>query len=375
MGNLFDYLDWRGDLTFGSVPLCALDALALAVLSYVPTAGVVPESAKEEPMRLSVAASAYFEKTGRSAETDRNHKFLAAAAKTARFGSLRVLAAKQELSRERGIQFSAYSVLLPGQSLYVCFEGTDDTLIGWQEDLRMSYECPVPAQLRATEYLNEVAAAYPLRRILVGGHSKGGNLAMYAAINCGPEVRCRIRRVFNFDGPGFCDGTLSSPAYQELRSRIQSYLPASSIVGVLLEHDTNYRVVKSSAKGLAQHEPLSWQMMGSDFLYATERTTFGRRTEAIVRHLDSAFSPERKKLFAKALFTVLESTKQQTVSGIAANKLKSLRNVLRGFKELDPEMVTVLGEALSALSEANRAVRREEKKQNVRALPSAEKTS
>lgn len=361
MSNLFDYLDWRGDLGFGSVSLCTVDALAFSVLSYVPTVGVVPASPHEEPVRLADAVRAYFEKTGKQEDVDQNHKFLAAAARTARFGSLRVLASRQELSRENGIQFSAYAVLLPGQNLFVCFEGTDDTLIGWREDLRMSYECPVPAQLRAVEYLREVAAAHPLRRLFVGGHSKGGNLAMYAAVKCGPEVRHRIRRVFNFDGPGFCDDTLSSPAYAEMRARIESYLPESSIVGVLMEHDTNYRVIQSSAKGLAQHEPLTWQILGADFLYAKERTAFGKRTEAIIDHFNNTFSPERKRLFTEALFTVLEATKEETVSGIANNKLKSLKNVLRGFTNLDPELLNALSEALTALSEANRTVRRAEK--------------
>jgi len=361
VSNLFDYLDWRGDLGFGSVPLCTVDALAFAVISYVPTVGVVPASPREEPVRFADAVKAYFEKTGNSEDTNQNHKFLAAAARTTRFGPLRVLAAAQELSRENGIQFSAYTLLLPGQNLFVCFEGTDDSLIGWQEDLRMSYECPVPAQLRAVEYLREVAAAHPLRRIFVGGHSKGGNLAMYSAVKCGPEVRHRIRRVFNFDGPGFCDDTLSSPAYAELRARIESYLPESSIVGVLMEHDTNYRVIQSSAKGLAQHEPLTWQLLGTDFLYATERTAFGKRTEAIIDHFHTHFSPERKRLFTKALFTVLEATEQQTVSGIANNKLKSLKNVLRSFSDFDPEVRELLSETITALAEANRTVRRAEK--------------
>ena len=250
-------------------------------------------------------------------------------------------------------------MLLPGQTLFVAFEGTDDTLIGWEEDFRMSYECPVPAQLKATEYLRRVAAAHPLRRILVGGHSKGGNLAMYAAVHCGPEHRHRIRAVYNHDGPGFCDNTLSSPEYIEMRDRIHVYVPQSSIVGFLLEHDDRHRIVKSSADGLLQHDPYSWQVLGADFEYASERTAFGKETEAIIDRFVNELSPTRRRQFGEALFTVLESTGQDTLSGIAGNKLQSLKNVMRSFTELDPPVREILQDTLAALARSVKEIRRQ----------------
>lgn len=359
MSNLFDYLDWRGDLTFGNAPLCPVDALLLSALSYVRLDAVLSPDPKGEPVRLAELAAQLLA----LGEKNKNEALLEAAARSARFGALRLFAAVSELDAEKGVQFSAYSLLLPGQQLFVCFRGTDDTLVGWREDLRMSYECPVPAQLRAVEYLRTVAAAYPMRRILVGGHSKGGNLAAYAAVNVGPEVRERIRRVFNHDGPGFCDGTVATPAYREMRERIDTYVPESSIVGVLLEHDTNYRIVKSDAKGLAQHDPLSWQVKGADFEYAAERTAFGVRTEQIADRFINSFSPERKRLFTEALFTVLEATEEKTISGIVANKTKSLKNALRSFANLDEPVRDVLIETVTALADAGKDARRRKKEQ------------
>ena len=358
MSNLYDYLEWRGDLSFGNAPLSPVDTLLLSTLSYAPFEQVLSPDPKAEPVRLGELAE-MLEATGQEIK---NGALLQAAARSARYGALRVFGAQSELDAERGVQFSAFSVLLPGQSLFVCFRGTDNTLVGWREDLRMSYECPVPAQLRAVEYLRAVAAAYPLRRIFVGGHSKGGNLAMYAAVHVGADVRERIRRVFNHDGPGFCDDTLATPVYREMRDRIDTYVPESSIVGVLLEHDTNYRVVKSDVKGLAQHDPLYWQVKGADFEYAAARTAFGVRTEAIADHFINAFSPERKRIFTEALFTVLESTEQQTLAGIVANKSRSLKNALRSFATLDEPVREALVEAVAALIEAGKQARREEKK-------------
>ena len=354
MSNLLDYLDWRGDLTLGNAPLCPVDSLLLSAISYAALDAVASPDPQAEPERLSALTQRLLALGLHS----KNEALLEAAAKSARFGALRLLAAVSELDKESGMQFAAYSVLLPGQQMYVCFRGTDSTLVGWREDLRMSYECPVPAQLRATEYLRAVAAAYPLRRIFVGGHSKGGNLAAYAAVHASPAVRERIRRVFNHDGPGFCDGTMATPAYREMRDRIDTYVPESSIVGVLLEHETDYRVVKSDAKGLLQHDPITWQVKGADFEYAAGRTAFGARTEAIADRFLNTFSPERKRLFTEALFTVLEATEEETLTGIVANKTRSLKNALRSFADLDEPVRDVLIEAVTALAEAGRSARR-----------------
>ena len=368
MYNLFDYLDWRGDLSFGNATLCPVDTLVFSVLSYLRLEGIVPESPKAEPVRLADAASAYFEANPDAKESN-HHAFLRALAASVRFGQLRLVGAQKEFNAQTGIQFSAYTALLPGQNLFVAFEGTDGTLVGWEEDFRMSYECPVPAQLRAVEYLRAVAAAYPLRRIFVGGHSKGGNLAMFAAVHAGPEVAYRIRGVYNHDGPGFCDGTLASVEYLAMRDRIRTYLPESSIVGVLLEHDENYQIVKSEAKGLAQHDPYSWAVQGPDFVYTNERTAFGQQTEAIVDHFVNSFSPERKRMFGEALFTVLGASKQDTVSGIMENKAQSIKNIVKSFASLDPEVRELLITTVSALNNSRKSVKKTARKSDKATLP------
>ena len=356
MSNLFDYLTWRGDLSFGSASLTSVDALIFSMLAYLDLGGIVPASPREEPVRLSEVAKAYFERPHVARKTlDPNHERLLRELSTSgRFANLRMLGAKRVLDRESGIQFGAVSFLLPGQNVFVAFEGTDDTLVGWREDFRMSYECPVPAQLKAAEYLREVAAAYPLRRIYTGGHSKGGNLAMFAAVNGGEHIRYRIRAVYNNDGPGFCDNTVSSAAYLEMRDRIYTYLPQSSIVAVLLEHDTNYKIVQSTNKGLLQHDGYSWEVKGPDFVYTTERTAFGKRTEAVVDRFVKATSPERRRRFCEALFGILESTEQDTVSGILGGKRRSLKSMLGAYADLPDEERVLLVETLGVLGEVGR---------------------
>ena len=151
------------------------------------------------------------------------------------------------------------------------------------------------------------------------------------------------------------DGAMwSGTAYAELRDRIMTYLPQSSIVAVLLEHDTNYKVVKSTNKGLLQHDGYSWEVEGPDFVYTDERTAFGKRTEAIVDHFVRVTSPERRRRFCEALFTILEATEQNTVSGILGGKRQSLRNMLSAYADMPDEMRVLLSETLAVLVEGRR---------------------
>jgi len=358
VSNLFDYLTWRGDLTFGNAPLCPVDALIFSLLPYIRMEAYVPTSQKEEPARLCDVAKAYLKDHPAGTVKEDYRQLLERLADAPRFAPLRLLAAQKEVNAENGMQFAALTVLLPGQNLFVAFEGTDDTLIGWEEDFRMSYECPVPAQLRALDYLRTAAAAHPLRRLYVGGHSKGGNLAMYAAVHSGPEFQHRIRAVYNNDGPGFCDDTIASPKYLELRDRIHTYLPQSSIVAVLLEHDNNYKIVQSNTVGLLQHDAFSWQVLGPDFLYTDKRTAFGQETEMIIDRFVNELSPERKRQFGEALFTVLEATEQETVSGITGNKLQSFKKILASYAGLDPKVREVLNQSFASLNRLRKDVRR-----------------
>ncbi|MBQ2757036.1 MAG: DUF2974 domain-containing protein [Clostridia bacterium] len=357
MSSLFDYLIWRGDLSFGNASLTPPDALIFSMLAYIDFEGVVSREANEAPVRLSDAIGAYFARpTITEGSISANHEHLLHMLTVSpRFSALRTFGAKKVFDKAHGVQFGAVSFLLPGQNIFVAFEGTNDTLVGWKEDFRMSYECPVPAQLMAAQYLREVAAAYPLRRIFLGGHSKGGNLAMFAAVNAGEHLRPRIRAVYNNDGPGFCDSTVTGAAYAELRERIMTYLPESSIVAVLLEHDTNYKVVKSTNKGLLQHDGYSWEMEGTDFVYTDERTAFGKKTEAIVDHFVRVTSPERRRRFCEALFTILEATEHSTVSGILGGKRQSLKNMLGAYADMPDEMRVLLSETLAVLVEGRRA--------------------
>ena len=208
MANILEYLDWRGDLTLSERPFNEVDNLILAEICYLDFSGFVPAGFQTQQVTLQAAASAYF-----AAHPETNMGVLVPdqipvlvehAAKTARFGDIRLLGYVNRIDEETQTQFSALTMLLPDGSAYVAFRGTDDTIVGWKEDFNMAFTPEIPAQKYAAEYLRQVSGTLPFRPLLVGGHSKGGNLAVYASVFCGQEVQKRILAVYNNDGPGFC---------------------------------------------------------------------------------------------------------------------------------------------------------------------------
>ena len=272
MATVFDYLDWRGDLSFSAAGLCEADNLIFSMLSYLDFAGLVPE---EDPAGLPLRdiVPRYFELHPRKKGalglllSDEILDLLEKAALTPRFGPVRLWGHRGCLDEERELQFSATAFSLGNGTTFVAYRGTDDTLTGWKEDFNMAVCCPVPAQEEARAYL-AFAARSTQERLILGGHSKGGNLAVYAAAFSAPEVQSRIDSVWCNDGPGFLPEMLKSPGFSAIRGRIHAILPRSSVVGVLLSHDWDTAVVTSSAVGALQHNALTWQVLGPSFVRA-----------------------------------------------------------------------------------------------------------
>ena len=231
--NLFHYLHWRGDLSFAQAPFCPVDNLIFCCLSYlnwgIPASGSTPETA----ISLKDAA-AYWEHLPESLQQTRvplDLQLLQQAANSTRFGSVRLFRYMESFQEQQEQQFSATTFLLDNDTAYVAFRGTDNTLVGWKEDFNMSFQSEVPSQTAAAAYLQEFSAL-PIHHILVGGHSKGGNLAVFAAVKAPPVLQARIQAVYNNDGPGFCSDILHSVAYYQILHKVHTFVPEASIVGM-----------------------------------------------------------------------------------------------------------------------------------------------
>lgn len=243
MANIFDYMNWR-DLPLKQVEFNEIDNLILARLSYFPFDGYLNQG---EKITVKEAYQRYKEQgtTGRILQQEDIELYPILASST-RFGNMILTSYSNKIDPIQEKQFSAITIEMEDDTLYVAYRGTDNTIVGWKEDLNMSFSELVPAQTDAVAYLENVAKQYQNKKIRVGGHSKGGNLAVYAAAFVNPEVQKKIINVYNNDGPGFCDKVINSESYQNILNKVHTYIPQTSIIGRLLNHQEKTTILKST---------------------------------------------------------------------------------------------------------------------------------
>lgn len=352
MGTVSDYLDWRGDLTFSSSPLNEVDCLIFSMIAYLDYAGIVPSPEEEGSVSLMSAANSLLARNPDLKNYSMGVlipkeivKIFYKMKDTVRFRSVEMRAFVNVIDTEREIQFSAMTYDLGEGTTLIAFRGTDDTLVGWKEDLNMSFLPVVPSQEEAVEYLRHVALQ-GCDRIVLTGHSKGGNLAVYAAVHSEADIRSRVVDVYSNDGPGFSKYLLDDPIYLEMRPLIHSIVPQSSIVGILLEHDENYTVVKSKQKtGLLQHNGLSWDILGASFVHLEEISAESKHTDRTVNQWLRDMTPEQREEFSEAVYQLFSVEGAETLTDLVAVRKKWLAH----SKSLDPKVHETVQKMLSVL--------------------------
>lgn len=329
MPNMMDYLAWRGDIALDYSPFGDVDSLILASLSYL----TYPE---ETGLLRDLALTVPPVDKMQFAFVHEIRAMLSAAAMTERFAGIGMRHPVAVTDQDRDMQFAAVTFDLPDGTHYVAFRGTDSTIVGWREDFNMAFESPVPAQSAAVKYLNE-AAALTDGPLILGGHSKGGNLAVYAAAHADPMTQSRIRAVYSFDGPGLDDATMASEGYARIARRIRSFVPQHSVVGLLLTYHPEYTVVKSDGVGLLQHDSFTWQVLGTSFIPVTEVDVSSQLVDQTVHAWLSQVSPEKRRIFVNTIFDVLEASGANTVKELVRNIPSRLPAVLKALQQVDAE--------------------------------------
>ena len=351
MADLFDYLRWRGDLSFKQVPPGPVDALIFSALSYLTFGGSVKER-PEIPVSLRDASEEFFRECDQESrcrvKADLN--LLMSASETKRFGSTLLLQYRDILIPEEDTQFAAITFLLDNGCAFLAFRGTDYSLTGWKEDFNMSFQEFIPAQQLAAEYTREVFARYPMP-LYLGGHSKGGNLAVFAAAKSDPAIRSRILAVYNHDGPGFTDYVLKDPAYLEMVPKIQTIIPQSSVIGMLLEHEEPYTVIKSKQIGLLQHDFYSWLLEGPNFVPMEEVTVDSKFLDMTIKEWLSGLTTQERNEIVDAVFDLLSIGNVSSVFDLIHPK--NVRTYLKTLST-DGKLRRLLSEELMSLMEAAR---------------------
>lgn len=305
MADFFDYLTWRGDIPFDQVPPTPVDTLIFSELSYIGFDGLV-QPGFQHPVPLKVAAEAFLALPDREnrVRVQKDADLLAAAAQTERFRDVKLVFYQNELIPEQESQFAAVTWLLPDGSALISFRGTDMTLTGWKEDFNMSFQESVPAQEKALRYTEVFARLHPLPLRLCG-HSKGGNMAVYAAARCLSDIQDRIISVHNHDGPGFSAQMMDDPGYQAILPRVRTFVPQSSVVGMLLEHEEPYTVVKSRQLSLLQHEPYSWEILGGGFVQMEQIDENSRFLDRTIKTWLAGRTLAERNEFVDAVYEIL----------------------------------------------------------------------
>jgi predicted alpha/beta hydrolase family esterase len=296
------------------------------------------------------------------------HTLFEAAGNSPRFSGVRLGAVLEHVNRGEQTQFAAATFQLPDGrnrrnpsykgTLVISFRGTDDSLIGWKEDFNMAFQYPVPAQRAASAYLDTVARLWAGPIILVG-HSKGGNLAIYAAMNAEPAVRRRIQHVYSLDGPGFPPEIVTSQAYRSIEPKITKIVPDSSIVGMIFETPEPCRIIASDSDGLMQHSAYTWQLEGDAFVTEPDLSSRSQLFNEELNHWVAALTPEQRERAVDALFTVLHANGAASIRDVMNSLPASIPSMLGAYVGLTPEDRHHLAEVLGILFRASAAKRKQ----------------
>ncbi len=347
MANIFDYIQWRGDLSLSKDEFNEIDNLILSRFAYFPFDEII----KEDEIVTIKELSERFQKKDINKMTilwENDIKLFPAMGSSKRFGELKATKYINKINTEKEKQFSAITVIIPDNTIYISFRGTDNTIVGWKEDLNITFKSHIPSQIEAVEYLEEVTKEYP-NKIRIGGHSKGGNLAVYAAAFTSENIKKRIINIYNNDGPGFNDEIIETKEYKEIIEKVNTYIPQDSVFGRLLNHKEKYTVVESTQKGFMQHDLYSWQLLGNKFIHLKEVTNGSKFIDKSIKDWFEQIDAEKREQIIDIIFQVINTTKVETISELSTHWLLNAKIILNSYKNIEQENKKMILETLSAL--------------------------
>lgn len=345
---MFQHLEAFGGLRFSDLPPTEADLLIFAAMAYCPMERL---GGHGYGWPLSLTGNVLYPLPARQAEGAmalRRRQLWLAAGQTIRFGECKFAGFRAHFSPEKEQQFAACAFRIAPQTGVIAFRGTDSTLVGWKEDFNLSFETPVPAQQDAARFLNDMLAQF--QQVFVAGHSKGGNLALFAAARCNPLLQGRILRVINFDGPGLDEGTRQSPGYAALAGRVTTYVPQESIVGMLMNGGEPYTVIRSGGAGLEQHDPFLWQLENGAPVPAEGLTQQSRYASSTLHTFLTSLPIPQRRAVVDALYSILSATGAKKLKQIPLGALLNLDAVIKATAGLTGgQHAALLGAVLKLL--------------------------
>lgn len=341
MANIKDYVLANGHRSFDDFPLNELDIACLNELGYLTFGEHLPEMLDHHGYhRLAdllepLAATELAQPTYDFLVTPARVELLRAVLTSQRFGDVELGYYVNDVNPDYDRQFAAMVMRLPSLGhTQLIFRGTDDSLIGWKEDFNMSYMRTIPAQQAAVSYLRQFLTDFS-GELVVSGHSKGGNLALYASSLIPADLQAQIRAVYVFDAPGLHQSVLTSSGYQDIRSKVIALRPEESIVGIMLGSDVAYETVISQNKGLLQHDLSNWQVSDTAFLRSPQLSQFSLSLEKTFSDWLSQHSNQELKLFFDTFFDLFFTSGITSLNDLSSPTQDQTRALLTTLHHLD----------------------------------------
>lgn len=361
-GTIIDYLEEYGDVPLAELPMNDVDSLILCQLAYLKFDGIVSSVHENGPFisLKDVEKHADFDKLFADERyEEENRALFGAAVAGKRFCNMRLNCYINVIEKEWETQFSAITYLLDDGTLYIAFRGTDETIVGWKEDFNMAFLSPVPGQSYSVKYLNMVMSRL-YKPFYIGGHSKGGNLAVYSAMKCVPRVQERIIKIYSMDGPGFKPEVLKECGYDKIADRVVKILPHSSLIGMLFEKEIRYTTVESNRFGLAQHDPYTWLVEEDHFVLADDIYESSRFRDNTLNDWIYSLDEHQLRLFVDTLYQVITASKAENLIELTADWKKSMNSMVAAIKEIDEPTSKILKEVIKSLFELAKVRAKEE---------------
>lgn len=334
MSNVNDYLEWRGDVLLNREhPLNEIDSIILARFSYL----IFNRIQMEERETIKSISQKMKDFKNEEFRYNGDKQLITNLGISRRFRDMAVTDFIENNQKENEKQFGAIVIHINEEELYVSFIGTDSTIYGWKEDFNMAFMENVPCQVEGLKYLEKIGKKYPKKKIRIGGHSKGGNVAIYSSILVNKEIQDRIIKVYNYDGPGFCEQFIKEHDKNEILNRINTYFPQDSIIGRIMNHKEKCLVVLSVEKGIYQHDIYSWQVMGTDLIYSAELTNTSEAINKTITNWLENTTNEQRKMFFDTIFDLFYSTEAKTFGEMSKHLSKNLPIIYRRYGEISVE--------------------------------------
>lgn len=350
MDNIESYVKWRADIGFDISPFNLVDNVVFCALSYTCFKGIIPVLLGET-ITVKEAIDQFFLKYSEEEINNNGELVLAKTelmklmANSNRYGQLKLSNYIDLYDEDMQSQFAAFHIEINENYSYVAIRGTDMSIIGWQEDFRMAHEV-VPAQRFATKYFNRTLVEN--KKYYVGGHSKGGNLAVYAASMCDEEVQNKIENIFDNDGPGFLRNYLESESYKKIRGRIVKIVPEYCVIGMLLEHDLNPIIVGSNLEGIIQHDLMTWQVDGCDLNKKDKLSDKAQFLNNVVNDWIKDASIENREAFANDFFEALKAGGAKDFIDLSKSGAGGLEDIILSLSSSKPKTKEAVGKLVKS---------------------------